>query len=329
MTERLQRLATDDVRGWVDKFNPWFATEPESGNSPATRYAYGRTLAQFVAWLDDRPEAVVDRDLVREFTRRPRRNGTTGSQASRNRDIHALRRFWDYLIDEQELAINNPPKQLDTPEPDNIVPRYVKPKEWLPLWLHPKLMPDERVWLGLGFYAGLRRSDLDTILADDVDLDLQELKTFVASDQDLHGAKGRKSRIIEYGAMAELVIEVRPELGAHIHEWHRDIADLVRERQGQGLCLLPQATGGTDMNHSWVNHDLRRLLVMADLPADLWTPHSMKHSAATYLAQHEDVDMFTLARMLGHSNPKTTERYTDNAGTAKRLVRKRRQYKNR
>ena len=25
MTERLQRLATTDVRGWVDKFNAWLS----------------------------------------------------------------------------------------------------------------------------------------------------------------------------------------------------------------------------------------------------------------------------------------------------------------
>lgn len=322
MADQLSPLRTGEVRELTESFGRWHSTRAESGKGRATVYAYGRTLALFADYCDETDKEVVDRDLIRDFVHRPKIQGTgPRKQAGRNREVNALRRFYKYLTVELELAVTNPAAQIACPEPANVIPRPIDHDEWLKVWLDPRLLPDERVWLGLAYFGGLRRSDVDSIRANDVDVERQEVKLFApGEDEELHGVKGGNERIVEYGAMAELVADEFPELGEGLHEWHEDIEKLVEARQGpDDLALLPQATGGLDMNHSWVNKDLARILDMCGLDPKAWTPHRLRHSTVTNL-RRAGVERAIVGDMVGHKNERTTKRYEATAGTARRLA---------
>ena len=48
----------------------------------------------------------------------------------------------------------------------------------------------------------------------------------------------------------------------------------------------------------------------AGLDYELYSPHKLRHTAATLMYQYGDVDILTLKEVLGHSSISTTEIYT-------------------
>ena len=59
-----------------------------------------------------------------------------------------------------------------------------------------------------------------------------------------------------------------------------------------------------------VENIVRKSVKKAGLDATKYTPHKLRHTAATLLHKYGDVDIRTLQKILGHKNIATTTIYT-------------------
>lgn len=303
----LEPLPLTDVRGWADKHIVWLG----NNRSKNTAIHYAGTLTRFADWCDA-ADGPMKPSLVEDFCQRPRgARAPEPKPATYNRDLAAVRLLFKWLINYEELAIKNPAAALDTRDPHNEVPRTIDDHVWAKVW-HSKLLTDEeRVWLGLMYYAGLRRSEVDTITVGQIKLGTEEIVGFTR--------KGGGSYVVEYGAMADLVCDELPHLSYLVPEWKGMVADLVRGRgRHPELPLVPRAGCGVDINHTWVNRDLREVLVRIGLAENAFSPHCMRHTCATNLMKaHVGIEF--VATCLGHANIQTTRRYQNMGGALKRL----------
>jgi site-specific recombinase XerD len=59
-----------------------------------------------------------------------------------------------------------------------------------------------------------------------------------------------------------------------------------------------------------VQHIVKKYLEKAGLDTKKYSVHKLRHTAATLMYQHGDVDIRALQQILGHSNISTTQIYT-------------------
>ena len=127
----------------------------------ATVNTYGVTLQSWVDWRHNGILTATQRDMERWVMRpRPRRgHGNCGAPATRKKDIAVLRSFYRWLVASGELTAD-PTLGLHGPTVHNILPKPVDDAVWHKVWNSLKLTDDERVFLGLGYFAGLRRQEI-------------------------------------------------------------------------------------------------------------------------------------------------------------------------
>jgi site-specific recombinase XerD len=66
----------------------------------------------------------------------------------------------------------------------------------------------------------------------------------------------------------------------------------------------------TRLNKRTVEMMLKKYLKAADLDTDKYTPHKLRHTAATLMYKYGNVDIRSLQKILGHENLSTTQIYT-------------------
>jgi site-specific recombinase XerD len=94
---------------------------------------YINTLKQFVIWLDEPIEAVTHKKLVGfidDLLARRLKPKTI------NCYLHSLRRFYDYLINEEEVVMDNPVKCGDALRMSRPLPRYLRDEQVAALFAH-------------------------------------------------------------------------------------------------------------------------------------------------------------------------------------------------
>jgi integrase len=128
-----------------------------------------------------------------------------------------------------------------------------------------------RLAIMLGAYAGLRVSEIATLHTDH----LAHHSRIV-----VRGGKGGKDRIVP------LAPELALELARH-----------TANRPGR---LFPGATPGT------ISERIRRTFRLAGING---RPHDLRHSFATAAARRSNGNLVLVARLLGHTDVKTTQRY--------------------
>lgn len=147
---------------------------------------------------------------------------------------------------------------------------------------------------GLGIFAGLRKAEIDAAVWPWVDLDqghimLQnDVRTRNGGTEPRFLTKNRRIRLIP------------------LHDQLRAI--LARHRQPDGYLIEPEKQ---DFGKYRYRFDIRatfdRVLKSAG-NIDV-TPHVMRHTFASLLAQSGKVSLFEIAELLGHADVKTTQIY--------------------
>ncbi|MGE4520395.1 MAG: tyrosine-type recombinase/integrase [Desulfobacteraceae bacterium] len=82
---------------------------------------------------------------------------------------------------------------------------------------------------------------------------------------------------------------------------------LKTEHQGDSEFLFPGKNGGHRVSFS---RGINRIAKRAGLPADFRPVHGLRHVFASNLASSGEVDMYTIQKLLGHSDPRMTQRYS-------------------
>jgi integrase/recombinase XerC len=276
-----------DYRGDLMRFRE-FLTPPGEKTMPLRQVDH-RVVREFVAWLYDRKLQKV----------------------SVARKLAALRSFFKYCMRER-ITTQNPARLVSSPKLPKRVPAVLTAEELNnfldTLSKEPAaakgsrtrkrgaeqdshLIPRrDRAMLELLYASGLRVSELVGLSLGSVDRKGQMLRVL---------GKGRKERVIPYGAKAQAALEaywpVRGEILQHPRTKPDHEAVFVNFRGGR-------------LTDRSVRVVVKKYARLANVNWDLH-PHSLRHAFATHLLA-DGADLRAIQELLGHTSLSTTQRYT-------------------
>lgn len=215
------------------------------------------------------------------------KNERRNNEATRARRVVAIRRFFSYLSENLGLLPANPMKNLDAPKTKKSLPKYLTLEESKKLLsvISGKNKERDFAIITLFLNCGMRLSELVSINYNDIKSD----GTIVIT------GKGNKERTIYLNqACIEAItayMKVRPN-------------DKVKDR------ALFLSSRYQRINPRTVEMMVNKYIDMAGLGGRGLSVHKLRHTAATLMYQHGNVDVLVLKEILGHENLGTTEIYT-------------------
>ena len=213
------------------------------------------------------------------------------SPNTRARKTSALRSFYKYLHVKTNLLPENPLENLDLPAVRKSLPKYLTLGESQRLLEAAAAVPDNQrdvCILTLLLNCGMRLSELVGIDLGSINLEDSTLRLL---------GKGNKERIIYLNQAC------REAIGAYLAV--RPIPEKVEHRSA---LFLSQRK--TRLSPRRVEQLVEGYLAAAGLGDRGFSPHKLRHTAATLMYQYGGVDIRILQDILGHTNLGTTEIYT-------------------
>ncbi len=205
---------------------------------------------------------------------------------SRARKVAAIRSFYKYLTNKAKLLIENPMQDLDSPRMKKSLPRYLDLDSSIQLLesVDGPFQERDRCILTLFLNCGLRISEL-------IGLNL----TDVRGDQLRVLGKGNKERILYLNDGCIQAIQDYLDVRGSLQPIDKNAFFISRRR--------------TRISKAAVEKLVKKYLLKAGLDASQYSPHKLRHTAATLMLQN-GVDVRTLQELLGHDNLNTTQIYT-------------------
>lgn len=285
----------------------------QQGRRPHTIHTYTDVIGHWLEWLDGRPLAEVTPYDVEDFSQRPRRSGQRGAAATCRKDVTVVRRLHAWASERGLPAA--PVSTAVAPSVGDRDPKPVDDDDWLRLW-HSDLRDEDRVILGVMYFIGLRRIEAAGLRPNEVDVDLKQIRTL---------RKGGSTRAIEYGAIVDALTYV-PNQGIPLggQEWVPLLEGEVKRRVALGATYLWWESSDDWRNDPLkINKRLRVLLTRAGMDPSSFTPHQLRHSAATNLLR-AGVPIEFIADQMSHSSTTMTLRYANTSGQLARWLDSRR-----
>jgi integrase/recombinase XerC len=285
----------------------------ERNASPATISSYRGDLALLEEFLTPPGEATmtldhVDHRIIREFV--SWLYDRKQQKASVARKLAALRTFFKFCVRER-ITKQNPARLVSTPKIPKRVPRVLTAEELngfldsLPggaagkkhergkkqTAQDAKLIPcRDRAILELLYASGIRVSELVGLTVGNLDRAGQMLRVL---------GKGRKERVVPYGAKAEQALEAYWPLRSKL---------LARPRtKAEPEAVFLNHRGGRLTSKS-IRQIVKSYARLANVNWNLH-PHSLRHAFATHLLA-DGADLRAIQELLGHVSLSTTQRYT-------------------
>lgn len=216
------------------------------------------------------------------------KNERDNHEAARARKVSTIRTFFKYLSLQKQLLDENPMQVLDSPKLKKALPKYLTLEECLKLLKTIDGKHKERDYCIIVFFlnCGLRLSELVSLNYNDIRDDRTMRVT----------GKGNKERTIYLNdACMEAYLQymaVRP-------------VDNVATTDKNALFL---SNRNKRISPKTVQHIVYDCLEKCGLEG--YSVHKLRHTAATLMYQHGNVDVLVLKDILGHENLGTTEIYT-------------------
>ncbi len=216
-----------------------------------------------------------------------RSNNTT----TRSRKASSVRGFFKYVADKMHYIEVNPVSQLQVAKRKKELPRYLTLEESINLLNSvegPNKIRDYCI-LTLFLNCGLRLAELVGLNVRDVNL---TEKSMIVT------GKGNKQRKIYLNkacvdALADY-LQVRPQNNLKGDDRNALFISRLNKRMGRQAVQLM----------------VYRYLEAIGLDGQHYSCHKLRHTAATLMYQHGNVDVLVLKEMLGHEAIATTEIYT-------------------
>ncbi len=282
------------------------------GRSPSTVDEYFNDLRLFFRFIKQRKRLVpadvpyqdipvddVDIELISSVTLtdgyefmnyllRERKN----DKAARARRTTSIKSFYSYLTNKKHVLQLDPLKDLERPNAreKNPLPKYLTLEQSIELLNAVDGKFKERDYCILTFFlnCGMRLAEL-------VSMDYPDIRSDHTAQ--IIG-KGNKKRIIYLNdaciSAFEAYMKVRPVEG-------------VRAQDKYALFLSSQKRR---ISREMVQKIVYKYLDKIGLDSQGYSVHKLRHTAATLMYQHGNVDIRVLKDVLGHENLSTTEIYT-------------------
>lgn len=235
----------------------------------------------------------VGKDTVMDF--RSRRLATNVAVATVNKDVRQIRSALSYAQDAGWIRYN--PllrwKNARLTEPERVV-RVVEPAEFKKL-LEAIADPSFRVLLNVGYYQGMRRTEMANLRWSAVDLDKGAIHVLNVPEAG-EFTKSRKNRSIPMHPI------VRRELAA----MRKDLPTMVED--GRAVPKHPHEFAwedGQPYKPDWITHRFAKAAKDSGVSASI---HDLRRSFST-LAQRAGVDRFTVKDLGGWSSVTVVEKH--------------------
>ena len=264
----------------------------EHGLSQNTLSAYKTDLANLSDWLNQNNSQLVvatQYDLQAFLAHRY-------DQGSKNRSaarlLSSMRRFYVWLLRERKID-SDPVALIEAPKPEQPLPKTLTEQQVEELINAPNLKDAlgirDKAMLEILYATGLRVSELVGLEFTQVSIDPGVVRVM---------GKGGKERLVPLGEEAieclqHYLNQARPELMTK----HLPCNAIFVTRRGKGMTR--QAF--------W--YLLKRYAGLANINAELLSPHTLRHAFATHLLNH-GADLRVVQMLLGHSDISTTQIYT-------------------
>ncbi len=268
------------------------AMAAEKGAALNTLDAYRRDILQFFEICHVAPEKITEQDISAYIQELGSRYYSPKSQA---RKLSAMREFCRFLFSENILR-ENPVTNISLPKQEKPLPKFLTP---IQIDILSKTAQEHAnlsikrigVMIDLMFATGLRVSELIALPERAINTDKKQIMV---------RGKGSKERIVP---VADSVIR---EVLDYCNSYRNNFIAAGKSSN----CLFPSKSSqsGHITRDTFFKY-LKMLAIEAELDERIISPHTLRHSFATNLLNHQ-ADLRSVQKMLGHENIATTEIYT-------------------
>lgn len=203
------------------------------------------------------------------------------------RKISCLKSFYNYMTVKSHQLDNNIAKDLESPKIPKKLPRYLTLEQSLKLLdaVDGEFAVRDYAIITLFLNCGMRLSELVGINM----RDMQEKSIFIRG-------KGNKERKVYLNDACVDAINNYLKVRPHDSVVDRDALFLSKRK--------------TRISNNMVYKMVKKNMERAGLDPEKYSPHKLRHTAATLMYVHGDVDVRALQEILGHEQLSTTQIYT-------------------
>jgi len=278
------------MREFIDEYLAMLKLEKNLSDNSVS--SYKSDLMRLLSFLEEnkiKDYNEVDHNIISKFLQFLKKNGLTGSSASRY--LSSLRGFFSYLYSNHYIE-KDPTERVSSAKITRKLPEVLSYDEVEKILEQPdtddKLGRRDKAILELFYSSGLRVSELVELKIYDLFLDDEVIRVL---------GKGSKQRIVPIGSSAikwlnEYMIKSRPLL----------------EKKAKSKNYIFLNSRGTKLSRMGIWKFVDRYSKEAGIEKEVH-PHTFRHSFATHLLEG-GADLRSVQEMLGHSDISTTQIYT-------------------
>lgn len=264
--------ARDVVPGFREAYALFIERVTLMQNSKSTITNYSRNLAHLALDFGRVPHEVSVDEINSYLYRKTVHENFSASYYKHT--VYGLR-FWFRLFGLNEKAVQMP--VVKDPE---TLPTVLSKQELKELFKAPRWFK-HRFLLAVAYSAGLRMNELRHLKIKDIDLDRKQIH--------IRMGKGKKDR---YVILSDIIAQKLPD-------YLREVKPLVYLFEGQ--------TPGQVMGERSIQYIINEALKKSSIQKDV-SMHTLRHSFATHLLE-DGIDVYSIQRLLGHSDIRTTMVY--------------------
>lgn len=211
---------------------------------------------------------------------------------SRARQVACIKSFFKYLTLVAKELTSNPAIAISSPKLGKRIPQYLTLEEAIKLLdtvksTNSKFIERDYCIIAIFLNCGLRLSELISINLKDIRLN----NTITIT------GKGNKQRTVYLNKACLKAIEEYIPVRNTQNNIKDENALFLSER---GRRIAPRS----------IETLVKKYILLASLDPDKFTPHKLRHTAATLMYKYGNVDIRSLQEVLGHESIQTTEIYT-------------------
>ncbi len=276
--------------------------------SPRTVNAYYIDLRTFFRFMvryrgladhtdfDDICITHLDRDFIASITKSEiyeylyfLKNERQNEPAARSRKLSSVKSFFRFMTIKSNRLENDPSKDVSVPTTRRALPKYLTLEESIDLLKNIQSDFYERDYciITLFLNCGMRLIEL-------VGINLTDFR----DDTIRIIGKGNKERLVYLNQACITALQQYCEARAKLPNLKEPQALFVSKKTGKRIGARR------------VEQIVEQCLKAANLSGKGYSPHKLRHTAATLMYRHGDVDMLELKEILGHEHVSTTEIYT-------------------
>lgn len=253
-----------------------FLNDQQAQFSPETIRTYKIALSQFFSYCQKKADDVKPRD-VRGWMAMMEEQGL--KTRSIQMKLSALKSFYQYLIEENELTIN-PTLKVRTPQKEDSLPYYLDKRRLTLLQELTRGDLRERAIVETLYATGVRVSELLNIRLEDIKWDTRQIW--------VRKGKGNKERFVLFSH------DCSERLKSYLDERNVDSVYLFANHRGQPLSRVT------------VQYKFRGYSNKLGFKV---SPHTLRHTFAAHLAE-KGMNFSYIQELLGHVNFNSTRIYT-------------------